>query len=45
MSWNKADQLLKNEERKIDVKIRAKEQEIRKLKADKEEIHSRINSQ
>lgn len=45
MAWNKADQLLKNELRKIDVKIKSKEQEIRKSKADREEIASRLNHQ
>jgi len=45
MSWNKADQILQNEIRKIDVKIKGKEQEIRKLKSDREEIASRLNHQ
>jgi len=43
MSWNKADQLLQNEARKIRTKIRIKEGEIKKLNCDLAEIESRIN--
>jgi len=40
--WNKADQILKNEIRKIDVKITAHESAIRKLKADKAELEASV---
>jgi hypothetical protein len=41
--WNKATQILQNEVRKINVKISAHENAIRKLNADKKEIEISIN--
>jgi len=41
--WNKADQILRNEIRKIDVKIIGHESAIRKLRHDKAEIEKSIN--
>ena len=41
--WGKADQILLNEVRKIDVKIRGHQNEIRKLEATKEEISQKIS--
>jgi hypothetical protein len=43
MAWNKADQILLNEVRKIDVKIHGHQSAIRKLEADKEEINKKIS--
>ncbi len=43
MSWDKADQLLQNEARKIRTKIRIKEGEIKKLYCDLAEVEARIN--
>lgn len=43
MSWNKADQILLNEVRKIDVKIRGHQIAIKKLEFDKEQISSKIS--
>lgn len=42
MAWNKADQLLQNEVRRINVKIDQKKKEIHRLELDREEITSRI---
>ena len=44
MSYNKADQVLKNEARKIQTKIDGKKRDIMKLEADKKEIEKRINN-
>jgi len=41
--WNKADQILQNEVRKINTKIEGHEREIRKLQATKKEIQEKIN--
>lgn len=43
MSWNKADQILLNEVRRIDVKIRGHQMSIKKLEADKADISSKIS--
>lgn len=43
MSWNKADQLLQNEVRKINTKIDGHKREIIKLEATKKEIQDRIS--
>lgn len=42
--WNKADQILQNEVRKIDVKIRGHYSAIKKLEADKKMINIKINN-
>lgn len=44
MILNKADQILSNEIRKIDVKIRAHYSAIRKLEYDKKVINIKINN-
>jgi hypothetical protein len=45
MSWNKADQLLQNEARKLQTKIDGKKREIIKLEHDRKEILARIKTQ
>jgi hypothetical protein len=45
MSWNKADQLLQNEARKLQTKIDGKKREITKMEADRREILARIKTE
>ncbi|MFA7662989.1 MAG: hypothetical protein WCX88_03685 [Patescibacteria group bacterium] len=42
MSWNKAEQLLQNEIRKINVKIDGKKKEIHRLELDRAEIEESL---
>ena len=44
MYLNKADQILRNEIRKIDTKIYSKEREITKLKIDKKQLENSIKN-
>jgi len=44
MSWDKADQLLQNEARRLQTKIDGKKREIMKLEADRRDILERIKT-